>query len=93
MLLRAAIGGVLTAILLGGAVPAQAGAGTGTWRNGMVEGPYGPGYYGPPRAPRYADDGYYRGVSRYGEQDCYMVRRRFVDDWGRVIVRRERICE
>ena len=25
--------------------------------------------------------------------DCYVVRRRFVDDWGRTFVRRERVCE
>jgi hypothetical protein len=25
--------------------------------------------------------------------DCYVVRRRFVDDWGRSFVRRERVCE
>ena len=41
----------LGALALGGAllawtVPASAGAGTGTWRNGMVAGPYGAGYYG-----------------------------------------------
>jgi hypothetical protein len=28
----------------------------------------------------------------YGE-DCYVVRRRFVDDWGRSFVRRETVCE
>jgi hypothetical protein len=28
-------------------LPAEAGSSTGTWRNGMVDGPYGPGYYGP----------------------------------------------
>jgi hypothetical protein len=41
----------LGALALGGALlawtgPASAGAGTGTWRNGMVAGPYGVGYYG-----------------------------------------------
>ena len=25
--------------------------------------------------------------------DCYVVRRRFVDDWGRTFVRRETVCE
>ncbi len=29
-----------------GALPAQAGESTGTWRNGMVAGPAGVGYYG-----------------------------------------------
>ncbi|MBA1155510.1 hypothetical protein [Microvirga mediterraneensis] len=28
-------------------LPAQAGESTGTWRNGMVSGPYGVGWYGP----------------------------------------------
>ncbi len=45
--LRAALG----AVALGGALlawsgPASAGAGTGSWRNGMVAGPYGVGFYG-----------------------------------------------
>jgi hypothetical protein len=39
------------ALALGGAIlasatSAEAGASTGTWRNGMVAGPYGAGYYG-----------------------------------------------
>jgi hypothetical protein len=42
----------LLALALSGAVtlasvPAQAGENTGTWRNGMVDGPYGPGWYEP----------------------------------------------
>ena len=88
----------LAALALGGAalvtaLPAEAGASTGTWRSGMVAGPYGPGYYGPPdRGPRAYREGY-RGISRDEDEDCYTVRRRFVDDWGRVIVRRERVCE
>src|SRR3954454_4055928 len=50
----------LAALMLGGAIlasatSAEAGAGTGTWRNGMVAGPYGAGYYG---------HGY--GPARYG---------------------------
>jgi hypothetical protein len=41
----------LLALALSGAatlasVPVQAGESTGTWRNGMVDGPYGPGWYG-----------------------------------------------
>jgi hypothetical protein len=41
----------LAALALGGAIlasatSAEAGASTGTWRNGMVAGPYGAGYYG-----------------------------------------------
>ncbi|AWM86782.1 hypothetical protein [Microvirga sp. 17 mud 1-3] len=88
----------LAVLVLGGTAfvatqPAEAGASTGTWRNGMVEGPYGPGYYGPDRGPHaYYREGY-RGIARDEDEDCYTVRRRFVDDWGRVIVRRERICD
>jgi hypothetical protein len=41
--------------------------------------------------PAYAAPVY--GVApAYGE-DCYVVRRRFVDDWGRTFVRRETVCE
>jgi hypothetical protein len=43
--------------------------------------------YGAPVAPVY---GY--GPAGYGE-DCYVVRRRFVDNWGRTFVRRETVCE
>lgn len=25
--------------------------------------------------------------------DCYVVRRKFVDDWGRTFVRREQVCD
>jgi len=42
----------LSVLALGGALaawslPAQAGSSTGTWRNGMVAGAYGVGYYDP----------------------------------------------
>jgi hypothetical protein len=51
----------LAALMLSGVVaiwshPVQAGESTGTWRNGMVAGPYGPGFYGP--------DGSYYGNGR-----------------------------
>lgn len=42
--------------------------------------------YAAPIAPGYA-------VPAYGGADCYTVRRRFVDDWGRTFVRREQVCE
>src|SRR5215212_3805382 len=53
----------LSSIALCGAVlcwspPAQAGASTGTWRNGMQVGPYGAGYYG--------RHGYYAPRRHYG---------------------------
>lgn len=35
----------------------------------------------------------YYGTSTYVEPSCYTVRRRFVDEWGRYVVRRERVCE
>ena len=41
--------------------------------------------------PAYAAPVY--GVApAYGE-DCYVVRRRFVDSWGRTFFRRETVCE
>ena len=120
------------ALVIGGsliaAAPATAGESTGRWRNGMVAGPYGPGYYGQRYAYRpqygygyrrhnnggavaagvigglalgalassaYAAPAYpsYYGDGAYAAPSCYTVRRRFVDDWGRVIIRREEICE
>ena len=33
------------------------------------------------------------GVTVYDAPACYVVRRRFVDGWGRVVIRRERVCE
>jgi hypothetical protein len=55
------------AMVLGGTLlssaPAQAGASTGTWRNGMVAGPYGVGYY---RGYGYRPAGYgYRPARAY----------------------------
>ena len=118
------------ALVMGGSLmitaPATAGESTGRWRNGMVAGPYGPGYYGQRHAYRphygyrrhnnggavaagvigglalgalassaYAAPAYpsYYGAGAYAAPSCYMVRRRFVDEWGRVIIRREQICE
>jgi hypothetical protein len=63
----------------------------------MVEGPYGPGYYG--RGGYYGGPHYYggyrggyRGASVYGG-GCYTARQRVVDDWGRVYIRRTRVCD
>ncbi len=97
---RAALG----ALALGGALftwtgPASAGAGTGTWRNGMVAGPYGVGCYDGRCARR--NYGYrpvqaypeYRVRRSYRERDCYMERRRTVNRWGDEVVRRVRVCE
>ena len=40
--------------------------------------------------PAYAAPVY--SAPAYGE-DCYVVRRRFVDAWGRTFIRRETVCE
>jgi hypothetical protein len=58
----------LAIVAISGAVavwsaPVQAGESTGTWRNGMVAGPYGPGYYGP--------DGPYYGDGRQQRRRSY----------------------
>jgi hypothetical protein len=43
---------------------AEAGMRTGTWRNGMVAGPYGIGWYGPNRSFAPAHRAYYGGYHR-----------------------------
>ena len=93
----------IAAVAMAGAVatmslPAEAGRRTGTWANGMVMGPYGPGYYGPGGAYYGGGHGGHWGHGGYrrafiDESDCYTVRRRVVDDWGRVYVRRTRVCD
>jgi hypothetical protein len=35
----------------------------------------------------------YYGAPAYAEPRCYTTSRRFVDQWGRYVVRRERVCE
>lgn len=37
--------------------------------------------------------GYSYGTRVYDEPSCYTVSRRFVDEWGRRIIRREQVCE
>jgi hypothetical protein len=59
----------LAALAIAGAVvaasaPAEAGRRTGTWQNGMVAGPYGPGYYGPDGS--FYGNGYGGGHYGYG---------------------------
>jgi len=44
-------------------------------------------------AARPAYPTYYYGTNVYDEPSCYTVSRRFVDEWGRRIVRREQVCE
>jgi hypothetical protein len=96
------------ASVLAWSTPAEAGATTGTWRNGMRDGPYGPGYYGPdgtfygngdgttripPRRHFGRPRGYYGSYRTPLTYRCYWVERRFVDRWGRVAVRQTRVCE
>ena len=96
----------LAILVVGGAVltwsaPAEAGQRTGTWRNGMVAGPYGPGYYttyyyGSSRYTHRGPWGAY-GPSyvpaRYSWPHCYTVRRSSMDPWGRVTTWRTRVCD
>jgi hypothetical protein len=45
--------------------------------------------------PAYAYPTYpaYYGAPAYDPPSCYTVKRRFVDDWGRVVIRRDEVCE
>ena len=69
-----------TALVLCGALaawspPAQAGSSTGTWRNGMVAGPAGVGYYG-------TNDGYYIETRRSGRRGYVREYRRPSRSYG-----------
>ena len=57
----------LSGTAVGVSIPAQAGESTGTWRNGMVDGPYGPGWYGP--------DGTFYDDDRYPRRRIYLRER------------------
>jgi hypothetical protein len=52
-----------------------------------------PAYSYPAYPAGYAGDSGYYGASAYGAPVCYVVRRRVVDAWGRVFVRRTQVCE
>jgi hypothetical protein len=92
----------LAALSIGAALawsaPAEAGRRTGTWRNGMVAGPYGPGYYavygyrGSHRGP-WGSYGPYYYRSRYFAPFCYTAQGPHIDPWGRVTILHTRICE
>jgi len=43
--------------------------------------------------PAYPVASPYYGVGAYPAPSCYTVRRRFVDAWGQVFVRRTEVCE
>ncbi len=47
--------------------------------------------YAAPVAPGYAYPAY--GQPAYYGGECYEVRRRYVDDWGRRFTRRETVCD
>jgi len=101
----------LAALALGAAVlsagPAQAGASTGTWRNGMEAGPGGVGCYNRGCAARnygygqgYGRRGYgYRPVQAYPSYrrgyggGCTVESRRSVNRWGEEVIRRVRVCD
>jgi hypothetical protein len=59
---------------------------------GLALGALAAGAYAAPVAPGYAVPAYGRPAYGYGG-DCYEVRRRYVDDWGRRFTRRETVCE
>jgi hypothetical protein len=88
---------IVAGSVLATALPAEAGASTGTWRNGMVASPYGAGQYGAPGgysgARRGLNDEGYGGAPVYAQQECYTRWQRVADAWGRIVVRRVRICE
>jgi hypothetical protein len=46
-ILAAAVAALAVSSAVVGSTSVEAGERTGTWRNGMVDGPYGPGYYSP----------------------------------------------
>jgi hypothetical protein len=71
----------------GGAVAAGVigGLALGALAAGAANGAYAP------VAPGYAVPAY--GRRAYYGRDCYEVRRRYVDDWGRRFTRRETVCE
>ena len=99
----------LAALVIGGttlaSAPAQAGASTGTWKNGMVAGPRGVGCYDARCAARnYGYRGvphrrhHYRSVDVYPSyraryhRRCHYERTRLVNHRGHVVVRRVRVC-
>ncbi len=90
-------GGAIAAGIIGGlALGALAASAQPSYAYGGGYG-YAPGYYAPPPPPRYyARPTYYRqAYSGWAEDDwgeCRIVRRRVVDGWGYVRVRRVRVC-
>ena len=70
MVLANALRASMAAALISGAaltssLPASAGSSTGTWRNGMVAGPYGIGWYGPRGSFAPAYHAHYGGYPGY----------------------------
>ena len=80
---------IVAGSVLATALSAEAGASTGTWRNGMVASPYGAGQYGQygasggySGARRGHNDEGYGGAPVYGQQECYARRQRVADTLG-----------
>jgi hypothetical protein len=103
---RCGVLAALSALVIGGAMlmpaPAEAGASTGTWKNGMVAGPYGVGCYNARCAAR--NYGYrsaprrhhYRSMRAYPtyrrHHRCHYERARVVNHRGHLVTRRVRVC-
>jgi hypothetical protein len=71
------------------------GHGGGHWGGG-----FGPGFVGglalgaAVGGPYYDGYGYYDGPYAYDYgPDCYLTRRVYIDEWGRRIIRRIRVCD
>lgn len=101
-LTRTTLTATLSALALGGALlthaaPAQA----GPWHHHHHGGAIAAGVIGGlalgalAARPAYAYPAYptYYGSPVYDPPSCYTVSRRFVDVWGRVVIRREEVCE
>ena len=71
--------GALGGLAIGGAIANS--------NNGYYPGR--PVYVAPPPAPVYVE----RPRRVYVEPECYVQRRRYVDDFGDVVVRRVRVCD
>lgn len=99
---RIAIAGMASLAIIGfaGSANAQHHHGGGGFGGGFVGGLAAGAligsapYYGGPYYGGYYDGpyGYYGDSYAYGG-DCYFVRRGYVDQWGRRVVRRVRVCD
>ena len=96
-----ALAGFAAAALTLGAVGTASAQHHGHWGgHGGHWGGFGPGFVGglalgaAVGAPYYGGYGYYGGPYAYDYgPDCYLTRRVYIDDWGRRIIRRVRVCD